>query len=90
MQKTIIHGKEDNVTNPIAGINTVSQDGQILKPSFDSPIEKYTIPIICFIVLTGLIMIRNIKIFAKTHMFADSMILLTIIIIFATGCEKIK
>lgn len=90
MSTKIVHSKEDNVTNPVAGINTVSKDGNILKPSFDSPLERYFIPVLCFIILAGLVMIRNIKLFASTHIFADSMILLTLIIIIASGCAKIK
>ena len=45
--------------------------------------------IICFVIFTGLVFVRRISVFAATHVFADAMILLTIIIIFASGMHKL-
>lgn len=47
-------------------------------------------PAVCIVLLTALILVRNIKMFAGTHMFADAMIFITIVIIAASGFERVQ
>lgn len=62
----------------------------ILHKLFDADHEQWVTAGICFVVFTLLCWVRKIEIFAQTHIFADIMILLTLIYVIAMGAIKLS
>lgn len=58
----------------------------ILRSGFGIDVNSNIFAIICFIGFTLLCFVRKIEIFAKTHVFADLMILLTVTFVVVYGC----
>lgn len=58
---------------------------KILESQFDWDVDENVIAILCFIGFTLLAFVRKIEVFAKFHLFADIMIVLTITVIVIYG-----
>ena len=57
---------------------------------FEHEWQSLVIPISCLLLFSLLVFVRRIQVFAATHVFADAMIAITIIIIMATGIRKMS
>jgi amino acid permease len=62
----------------------------ILNGLFGWDINPNTLAIFCFILFTLLCYVRKIEVFAATHVFADSMIVLTVIVVVIYAALKIE
>jgi amino acid permease len=57
----------------------------ILKSAWEVDVSPTVIAWICFVVFTLLCFVRKIEVFAPTHMFANVMIILTVVIVVVYG-----
>jgi proton-coupled amino acid transporter len=62
----------------------------ILTEAFGIDIDRNYFAIGCFFIFASLCFVRKIEVFAVTHVFADAMILLAIIIIFYYGAINLQ
>jgi len=58
--------------------------------AFDLDFSKNYVTIFCFIIFTLLCLVRKIEKFAITHLFADAMIVLTLIVVVIYGSINLK
>jgi amino acid permease len=62
----------------------------ILKNAFDVDIDPNYFALMCFILFTLLCFVRKIEVFASTHVFADVMIALTLVVVVVYGCIEMS
>lgn len=63
---------------------------KIIKIIFDKDVNQNWIALGCWVVFTLLSFVRKIEKFAATHIFADVMILITLITVFIYGGREVK
>ena len=57
---------------------------------WDLDITKLGFAVMCFFIFTLLCWVRKIEVFAATHIFANVMIVITLICVIVEGCNQIS